>query len=363
MSAAEFGNHLRLTLTGSSHGPSVGCELRGLPRGTPIHLAPIQRMLDRRSPSRRRLASRRQEPDRLVVDGGWIKGRSTGGVLRLHVENRDARRSEYDRIQFTPRPGHADYTARVRYGPTADLAGGGIFSGRMTVGLVAAGAVAAQLLEPLGVRVAAYAEEIGGVPAEVPEGLDWTEIGIRRDSNEVSTSDPKAAPAMEQAIAVARREGDSVGGVVAVRAWGVPVGLGEPFFDSIESVLAHLAFAIPGVKGVEFGAGFAAARLRGSENNDPFRWEGDRVTTSRNRAGGVLGGLATGMPLTWRIAIKPTPSIPRAQQTVDLRTHQAATIRVGGRHDPCIVPRAVVVAEAVTLFGLADLAFAGGFLP
>jgi chorismate synthase len=358
----RFGERFQVTILGSSHGPEVGVTVGGLPPGTPIDLAAIQADLDRRRPVGRRLATKRQEEDRLVVDSGYLEGRSDGTIFRAHVANEDVRREPYDRMADTPRPGHADYPARVRLGPAADLSGGGIFSGRMTVGLVIAGAVARSLLTPLGVDVVAFTRSIGGVDANIPEATPLATLRERSAQNEVASPDPGAARQMEEAILAARREGDSVGGVVEVRAEGLPVGMGEPFFDSVEGVLAHAWFAIPAVKAVEFGAGFAAARMRGSEHNDPFVWEGERVRTTSNHAGGILGGLTTGMPLVGRVAIKPTSSIARPQASVNLATHAAATIGVTGRHDPCIVPRAVVVVESVTTFVLADLALRGGFV-
>jgi chorismate synthase len=358
----SFGERFRVTIFGTSHGPEVGVTIAGLSPGTPIDLPGIQAALDRRRPVGRRLATKRMEEDQLVIDSGCVDGRSDGSLFRAHVANEDVRREPYDRLAETPRPGHADYPARVRYGPDADLSGGGIFSGRMTVGLVIAGAVARGALAPLGIEVVAFTRSIGGVDASVPESTELSTLRALAAQNEVASPDPKAASAMEEAILAARRDGDSVGGVVEVRAEGLPVGMGEPFFDSVESILAHAWFAIPAVKAVEFGAGFAGARMRGSEHNDPFVWEGGRVQTRTNHAGGILGGLTTGMPIIARVAVKPTSSIARPQSSVNLATHAAATIVVTGRHDPCIVPRAVVVVENVTTFVLADLALRGGFL-
>lgn len=358
----EFGRRLRLGLFGTSHGPEVGVTIDGIPAGTPIDLAAIQADLDRRRPVGRRLATRRQEEDVLVVDEGVSDGRANGSTFRAHVANTDVRREPYDQLRDTPRPGHADYPARVRYGEAADLSGGGIFSGRMTVGLVIAGAIAKGLLRPRGLEVVAYTRTIGPVDAPASEGMDAAEIARRSREHEVGSVDPAAAERMAAEIAAARRAGDSLGGIVEVRAYGAPVGLGEPFFDSLESVLAHAYFSVPAVKGVEFGAGFASARLRGSEHNDPFVLRDGQVRTETNRAGGILGGLATGMPIVARIAVKPASSIAVRQRTVNLATREAAEIVVTGRHDPCIVPRAVVVLEATTAVVLADLALVGGFL-
>jgi len=358
----QFGERFRIALFGSSHGPEVGVEIEGIPIGTPIDPTAIQGALDRRRPVGRRLATKRQEEDRLVIDRGVVEGRADGTVFRAHVANEDVRREPYDRMRATPRPGHADYPARVRYGPDADLSGGGIFSGRMTVGLVVAGAVARTVLAPRRIDALGYTRSIGGVEARIPEGASLAELRAGSLANEVGTPDPEAAVAMEAAIGSARRDGDSLGGVVEVRLDGVPVGLGEPFFDSIEGEIAHLAFSVPAVKGIEFGAGFAAARMRGSAHNDPFVWDHGEVRTSSNHAGGVLGGLATGMPIVFRAVVKPTSSIARPQSTVNLETGEPASLTITGRHDPCIVPRAVVVLESIALVALADLALRGGYV-
>jgi chorismate synthase len=359
----RFGERFRATIFGSSHGPEVGVELEGIPAGTPIDREAIQLQLDRRRPVGRRLATKRQEEDRLIVDAGLAAGASDGSLFRAHVANEDVRREPYDRMRETPRPGHADYPARIRYGESADLSGGGIFSGRMTVGLVIAGSIGRQMLAKRGIDLLAYTRSIGPVDAEIPAAANLAELRARSQANEVSTPDPAAAIRMEEAITTARREGDSLGGVVEVRIDGLPVGLGEPFFDSIEATIAHAVFSVPAVKGIEFGAGFAAARMRGSVHNDPFTWVEGTVRTVSNHAGGILGGLATGMPVVFRAVVKPTSSIARPQETVDLKLRTRATLGVTGRHDPCIVPRAVVVLESVAAMALTDLALRGGYLP
>jgi chorismate synthase len=359
----QIGRRYRVTLFGSSHGPEVGVEIEGVPVGTAVNLGQIQSALDRRRPVGRRLATKRQEEDRLLVDSGIVNGVVRASPLRMHVANEDVQRGPYDQMKDTPRPGHADYPARIRYGPEADLAGGGIFSGRMTVGLVIAGAIAGQMLARRGVEAVSFTRSIGGIEVTVPEDLPSDEIRRRRDANEAGCPDDGVARDMEAAIARARKEGDSLGGTVETRLFGCPVGLGEPFFDSIESVIAHLAFAVPAVKGIEFGAGFRAAGMWGSEHNDAFAWAGDQVVTRTNHAGGILGGLATGMPIVFRVVVKPTSSISRPQQTVNLASHTEQQLVVTGRHDPCIVPRAVVVLESVASCAIVDLALQGGFLP
>ncbi len=359
----RFGERFRVTLSGSSHGPSVGVDVDGIPVGTPIDAVAIQADLDRRRPVGRRLATRRHEEDRLVIESGVRDGRSDGLTFRAHVANEDVVRAPYDRMKDTPRPGHADFPARVRYGPDADLSGGGIFSGRMTVGLVIAGSVAKTLLSARGTEVVAFTRSIGEIEADVPDTEPLGDMRTRARANEVGCPDPQAARRMEAAIAETRREGDSLGGVVEVRAEGLPVGVGEPFFDSIESVVAHLAFSVPAVKAVEFGAGFRATRMKGSQHNDPFVWVNGAVRTETNHAGGILGGLSTGMPVIFRVAVKPTSSIARPQRTVNLLDHTPATLGIQGRHDPCIVPRAVVVLESIAAVALADLYLRGGFVP
>lgn len=359
----RWGERFQVTIFGSSHGPEVGVEVAGLPAGTTVDSGRLQAELDRRRPVGRRLATKRQEEDRLVIDSGVVDGRANGAPIRAHVANQDVRREPYERMASTPRPGHADYPARIRYGPTADLSGGGIFSGRMTVGLVIAGTLARTLWEAQGVDFLSFTRSIDGIESAVPETAAPADLRRAAADTEVGCPDPDAAARMAVAIEEARRDGDSLGGVVETRITGLPVGVGEPFFDSIESAVAHLAFSIPAVKAIEFGRGFAAARMRGSEHNDAFVLAQGRVTTRTNHAGGILGGLSVGTPVVFRVGVKPTSSIARAQDSVDLTHLQPASLRVTGRHDPCIVPRAVPVVEAVAAMALADLGLRGGFLP
>jgi chorismate synthase len=359
----RWGDRFRVTIFGSSHGPEVGAIVEGVPPGTRVDRAAIQFELDRRRPVGRRLATKRQEEDQLVLDSGVRDGIADGGPIRAHVVNQDVRSAPYEKARATPRPGHADYPARVRYGAEADLRGGGIFSGRMTVGLVVAGSIGRELWRPKGVDLLAFTRSIGRVEAHVPDAADLPSLRAAATRNEVGCPDADAAARMESEIEVARRDGDSVGGTIECRVVGLPVGVGEPFFDSVEGAIAHLAFAIPAVKAIEFGAGFGATRMRGSEHNDPFYYDGPTVRTRTNHAGGILGGLTMGSTLVFRIAVKPTSSIAREQDTVDLETREDARLKVTGRHDPCIVPRAVPVAEAVAAIALADLGLRGGFLP
>lgn len=346
-----FGKEFRVTVFGESHGACVGVVVEGCPAGLPLEEGDIQRELDRRRPGGR-LASARGESDRVRLVSGIFGGRTNGGPITMLVENRDVDSSWYEENRHLPRPGHSDFPAYVKYGGMNDYRGGGFFSGRMTAPLVMGGAVAKRLLSLFGVKIIGHIVQIGGTRLLEEVGDQAIEAAIL--SGEIC-ADEGTARQFEREIEKAANEGDSVGGVVECRVLNLPIGVGEPFFDSVESEIAHGVFSIPGVKGVEFGAGFGLASMRGSEANDSIVVREGKVATETNRSGGVLGGLTTGMPLLFRVAIKPTPSIRKEQRTIDLRTKEAATITIGGRHDPCIAVRAVPVVEAVAAVCIADL--------
>jgi chorismate synthase len=276
------------------------------------------------------------------------------------VWNQDVASGDYEKPRFLPRPGQADYTAFMKYGGFNDYRGGGRFSGRITATMVMAGAIARKVLDVLGIEVLAHTLAIGGITAE-PKGL--AEIRENRAKNPLWCADPKAAQEMMKAISAVKEEGDSLGGVIEGMALNLPVGLGEPIFATLDGELARAMLAIPAVKGVEFGSGFSAAAKRGSENNDPFTLKGGKIVTATNNAGGILGGLSSGMPIVLRVAIKPTPSISKSQPTVNVRDMEPATVTVKGRHDVCIVPRAVAVVEAMMAVTLCDLALRAGLIP
>ncbi len=349
-----------MTIVGESHGRLVGALVDGVPAGLELSEEDVQRMLDLRRPSGGPHSTTRSEGDRVEIMSGVYRGRTTGAPLLLAIPNVDVDSSYYEGPPI-PRPGHADYTAWVKYGGFNDPRGGGRFSGRMTAAMVAAGAVALKLLRlALGVEVIAYTLEIGGIRAR--EGMTLEEIR-RRYEDPLRCPDREASRAMMEAIEEARRSGDTLGGVVEAIALGVPPGLGEPIVDTLDGDLAKAMFAIPAVKGVEFGAGFAAARLRGSENNDEYAVEGGRVVTRTNRSGGILGGISNGMPIVLRVAFKPVPSIRRPQRSVRLDTMEEVELRVKGRHDVCVVPRAVPVVESMVGIVLADHAMRAGLIP
>ncbi|MFA5312759.1 MAG: chorismate synthase [Methanomassiliicoccales archaeon] len=354
-----IGVKLRLTMFGTSHGEGVGCVLDGVPPGLVISLGDIQRELDLRKPSIG-IGTPRMEEDIVIPLAGVKDSKATGGAITLFIKNADKDSDKYREFAFKPRPGHADLTAVMKYGDAHDIRGGGQFSGRMTTPIVAAGTIARAMISILGVKVGGYSMAIGSVVDDAEHSFgDIVHFGR---GNEVRAASSDMAGKMRKEILDAKAEGDSVGGIVRCIATGLPVGVGEPFFDTLEGELAKMLFAIPAVKGVEFGAGFRAAAMKGSQHNDPFVISDGKVATSKNDAGGILGGISDGMPLDIKVAFKPTASIEMEQDTVDLRSMQPAKIRIEGRHDPCIVPRAVSVVEAAVALTLADLCKRGGFI-
>lgn len=355
--SSVWGNNIRISIFGESHGPAIGVTLDGLPAGEEIDLAELALQMARRAPGRDPTATPRTEADLPEILSGLYEGKTTGSPLAAVIRNTNTRSGDYTELTRYPRPGHADYTGTVRYGGHQDARGGGHFSGRLTAPLVFAGAVCRQILARRGVRIAGHIAAIGAVddvpfdPVHVPQALLET-----LSRSPFALIDGAKEAAMRQEVDEARRALDSVGGVVECAAVGLPAGVGSPMFGGVENVVASLLFGIPAVKGVEFGAGFAAARMRGSEHNDAFCLDGQgNVATITNRAGGILGGITTGMPLIVRAAVKPTPSIAREQRTVDLQEGKEAPLAVRGRHDPCIVPRAVPVVESAVAVALADL--------
>jgi chorismate synthase len=357
----SIGKEFVVTSFGESHGKCVSVVVDGCPAGLPLSEADVQAELDRRIPLQPKIVSGRIEKDVAEILSGVFNGFTTGAPISMMVENKEADSSDYEAIKDLPRPGHADYTARVKYGGFNDYRGGGRFSGRVTVALVMAGAVAKKLLSLFDVDVLAYTKAIGTV--RLGKSLNFEEIRKRRYETAVRCPDIACAEAMEEAIVKARKEGDSVGGIIEIIALNVPVGVGEPLFDSLDADLAKMLFTIPAVKGIEFGAGFKAAELKGSENNDAYLMRNGKVATLTNSAGGILGGMSSGMPIVVRVAVKPTPSIAKKQQTVNLAKMEDAAIRVTGRHDPCVVPKAVPVAESAVAIVLADHMIRSGVIP
>lgn len=351
----EFGTALRLRVYGASHAPCVGVEITGLPAGEAVDDTVLQHFLDRRRPGRSALTTSRKEADRPQFLSGLRGGVTTGGPLRAEIPNLDAHPEDYTALADTPRPGHADYTARLKYGHDTDLRGGGVFSGRMTAPLCIAGGIAKQILARRNIHIGAHLASVGNIPDDsFPVNPDKALLE-RLASREFPTLSNAAGNAMQEEILRAKSEGDSVGGVIACAAIGVPAGLGGPLFQGLEGRLAQALFAIPAVKGVDFGDGFHAAALRGSAHNDPYTVQQGKLLPASNHAGGILGGITTGMPVTLRVAVKPTPSIAKPQKTVRLSRMEETTLTLQGRHDPCVALRAVPVVEAMTAVVLLDL--------
>jgi chorismate synthase len=358
--ASSLGKLFTITSFGESHGRCVGAVIDGCPAGLGLSEADIQSELDRRKPGGTVAATERREADKVEIISGIFNGKTTGAPVCLIVWNQDIDSSEYEKNRFLPRPGQADYTAFIKYGGFNDYRGGGQFSGRLTASLVMGGAIAKKVLSLLEVEILAHTVAIGGIRAAAS---NLQEIRENRDKNPLRCADLKAAKEMARAIETVKKEGDSLGGIIEGMALNMPPGLGEPLFDTLDGGLAKAMLSIPAVKGVEFGSGFSAASRKGSENNDPFTVEDGRIVTATNNAGGVLGGISSGMPLVLRVAVKPTPSIAKSQLTVNIQNMETVGLTVRGRHDVCIVPRAVVVVEAMMAVTLCDLAMRAQLIP
>lgn len=350
--SSTYGENLKLSIFGQSHAPAIGMTLDGIPAGLQVDLEQLQTFLNRRAPGQSDFTTPRREEDRPEFFSGLLNGFTCGAPLAAIIRNTNTRSGDYANLMDCPRPGHADYTAQVKYGGRQDVAGGGHFSGRLTAPLCIAGGLCKQWLEAEGIQIGAHIAAIAGIP---DSPFDPIKPQISSVGADFPVLNPEAGARMRQAIADAKRDLDSVGGIIECAVTGLPAGLGEPMFGGVEGRIAQIVYGIPAVKGVEFGIGFKAAKLRGSQNNDPFRMENGKVITSTNHCGGILGGITNAMPLLFRAAIKPTPSISQVQQSVSLSRGENQELVVKGRHDPCIVPRAVPVVEAAAAIAIFDL--------
>ena len=352
--SSTLGDKIKISVFGESHGNGIGVVIDGLPAGEAIDMEAVLLQMSRRAPGRDKTATPRKESDLPKILSGMLGSTLTGAPLCAVIENTNTRSGDYGNLLSQPRPGHSDYTAFVKYNAANDIRGGGHFSGRLTAPLVFAGAVCRQLLEKRGIKIAAHIESIGSVRDSRfdPVGID-TELIERLNRSSFALIDEGVEQAMRDEVEAARLDRDSVGGTIECAVTGLPAGAGEPMFDGVEGALAKAVFGIPAVKGIEFGAGFALAQMRGSQSNDPFRYR--EVITETNNCGGILGGITDGMPVVFRAAIKPTPSISKPQKTVDLQKGENTVLEIHGRHDPCIVPRAVPVIEAVTAIAVINL--------
>ena len=352
--SSEFGKILKVSVFGQSHGRAIGVTVDGLPAGEAVDMEELTAFMARRA-ARGDLSTKRHEPDTPIFLSGIENGVTCGAPLCAIIENTDTRSVDYSGFTATPRPGHADFTAGIRYGGHADMRGGGHFSGRLTAPLCIAGGIAKQFLARRGIYIGAHISSIGTICDEkfplFPTTADFGNVL----TNPIPVINPHRGEEMAEVIRNAAAESDSVGGTVECAVIGLPAGIGSPMFDGVENRLAAAIFGIPAVKALEFGAGFQSSELRGSENNDQFTVKDDKIVTETNNSGGILGGITTGMPLVFRVGFKPTPSIGKAQKTVDIYTAENATIEIKGRHDPCVVIRAVPVTEAVTALVTLDM--------
>lgn len=348
--SSTYGNILRLSIFGQSHGPAIGMTLDGIPAGLSVDEEQLQAFLNRRAPGQNEYSTPRKEADRPEFLAGLLDGHTCGAPICAVIHNTNTRSRDYSSLKDCPRPGHADYAAQIKYGGNQDVAGGGHFSGRLTAPLCIAGGLCKQFLEAKGIRIGAHLAQVGSAKDEAfdPLAPNLDAVGA------FPTISQEAGVAMRQQIAAAKAQLDSIGGIIECAITGLPAGMGDPMFGGMENRLAAILFGVPAVKGVEFGEGFGVGSLLGSQNNDAYCMENGQVRTLTNHAGGILGGITNGMPLLFRVAMKPTPSIARMQQTVSLSAGQEVPLEIQGRHDPCIAPRAVPVIEAAAAIAVYD---------
>ena len=351
--SSTFGENLKLSIFGQSHSSGIGMVLDGIPAGLPVNTEKLQEFLNRRAPGQNDYSTPRREEDRPEFLGGILDGFTCGAPIAAVIYNRNTRSADYSNLKDCPRPGHADYTAQIKYGGFQDYAGGGHFSGRLTAPLCVAGGLCIQWLEERGIRLGARIASIAGEGDDIE--LDPLNPQLDLIGKDFPVFSPAAGERMREKIAQARLEGDSVGGVIECMVTGLPAGLGEPMFGGVESRIAQIVYGVPAVKAVDFGAGYSAAYMRGSQCNDAYTIENGEIRTLTNNSGGILGGITNGMPLIFQAAIKPTPSISIQQQSVSISLGEDRKLTVKGRHDPCIVPRAVPVIEAAAAIAIFDL--------
>lgn len=350
--SSTYGEALKLSIFGQSHGTAIGMTMDGFPAGFAVDRGALQAFMNRRAPGNAGYTTARKEADTPVFLSGLVSDVTCGAPIAAIIENANTRSTDYSAFKNCPRPGHADLTAQIKYKGFQDSAGGGHFSGRLTAPLCIAGGLCQQWLSAHGIQVFAHIASIGTVE---DDRFDPVAPIYRTCSDTFPVLNVQAGEQMQEAIRQAKEQGDSLGGVIECAVTGIPAGIGQPMFGGVEGRLAHMLYAIPAVKGVEFGSGFWGSTLRGSENNDPFALQDGKVVTQTNHAGGILGGITTGMPIVFRVAFKPTPSIALPQQSVSLTAMEEKMLEIRGRHDPCIVPRAVPVVEAAAAFTLTDM--------
>lgn len=351
--SSTYGESLKLSVFGQSHGSAIGMCLDGVPAGLPVDTERLQAFLSKRAPGQTAYTTPRKEADVPEFLSGITNGYTCGAPIAAIIYNTNTRSGDYENLRDCPRPGHADFTAQIKYRGYQDVSGGGHFSGRLTAAICIAGGLCKQWLEHSGIHIAAHIHTIAGITDE-PITLDRCIPDLALIQESFPVVNPLAGEKMCDAISAAKADGDSVGGIIECFITGLPAGIGEPIFGGMEGKIAQIVYGVPAVKGIDFGSGFAVSDLRGSQNNDPFTMKNGRIITKTNNAGGILGGITTGMPLIFRAAIKPTPSIARKQESVSLSTAEPVQLQITGRHDPCIVPRAVPVIEAAAAVAVFD---------
>jgi len=358
--SSTYGDILKLSIFGESHGPAIGMTLDGVPAGLPVDLEELQAFLNRRAPGQKAHSTTRRESDTPEFLSGLLNGFTTGAPIAAIIRNNNQRSADYDTQKDIPRPGHADFTAQMKYHGYQDVAGGGHFSGRLTAPLCIAGGLCKQWLAQRNIHIGAHISVIAGV-ADDPVYLDWCNPDLSAIEKDFPVLNPDAGAKMREQIEIARKDGDSVGGIIECVVTGLPAGIGDPMFGGMESRIAQIVYGIPAVKGLDFGSGFSGSYLRGSQNNDAYSIQDGAIKACSNNAGGILGGITNGMPLVFQTAIKPTPSIAKLQRSVSFSRMTEQDLEITGRHDPCIVPRAVPVIEAAAAIAIFDAMLVSGF--
>lgn len=351
--SSTYGEFIKLSIFGQSHGTAIGMTLDNVPAGLPVDFTKLQQFLNRRAPGQGDMTTSRKEADAPEFLSGIVDGFTCGAPIAAIIRNTNTRSADYVNLKDCPRPGHADYAAQMKYHGYQDVAGGGHFSGRLTAPLCIAGGLCKQWLENMGIRIGCHIVSIGGI-ADEPVYLDWINPDLDQIPEGFPVLNPASAEKMQNAIAKAKADGDSVGGLIECITTGLPAGIGDPMFLGMESRIAQIIYGIPAVKGLDFGSGFSGSYLLGSQNNDAYTVKDGKILTLTNNAGGILGGITTGMPLVFQVAIKPTPSIAKPQNSVSISQLQNVPLQIHGRHDPCIVPRAVPVIEAAAAIAIFD---------
>lgn len=356
----SFGKNFKVTLFGQSHSEDLGIVIDGISAGYKINKDLIRKNLERRRPGKNKFSTARKEDDDFKIVSGEVEGITCGAQLCALIENKDQRSKDYDNLKDRPRPSHADYPAYVKFKGFNDIRGGGQFSGRMTAPIVIAGSIAEDLLLKRGIKIYSRIKSIGQA-SDIDINLN--KIGEEKlcdlKNEDFPVFDNEAREKMQEEILKAKEDGDSIGGIVETFVLNMPAGIGEPFFDSLESVISHAVFSVPGIRGIEFGSGFEAAKMHGSSHNDEYYYENGEVKTRTNNHGGIIGGLSSGMPIIFRTAVKPTSSIAKTQNTISLKDKKNVNLKIIGRHDPSIVPRALVAIEMITALAILDLVMEG----